>query len=238
MPCSMKFAQPLVPGRLVRRYKRFLADVRLETGEEVTAHCANPGAMLGVAEPGGRVWLEPAGDPKRKLRWSWRLLELGDGHWVGIDTGIPNKVVGEALRAGTVAPFAAYCEIRPEMRYRERSRVDFLARGEGLPDAYIEVKNVHLRREGVWAEFPDSVTARGAKHMADLAAMAAEGHRAAVLFCVQRDDCEAMRLAGDLDPAYVAAFGEAIAAGVEAHAYRCELGVWGISLDRPLPLAL
>lgn len=233
----MRFAQALLPGRLLRRYKRFLADVELDTGETVTAHCANPGAMLGVCDPGARVWLEPAVGPKRKLRFSWRLLELPGGHWAGIDTGVPNRVVGEALRAGRVPELAAYSEIRAEVRYGRASRVDFLAVGAGLPDAYIEVKNVHLRRAGDWAEFPDSVTARGAKHLDELAAMAEAGHRAVMLFCVQRDDCARMRLAADIDPAYARAYARARAAGVEALAWACRLSREEILLDRPLPIA-
>src|SRR6056297_2375501 len=169
----MRFQTPLRPGRLVRRYKRFLADVVLDDGREVTAHCANPGAMLGVADPGARVWLEPNDDPKRKLKFAWRLSELAGGHLAGIDTAVPNRVVGEALAARRIPDFAAYETIRPEVRYAAASRVDFLASGPGLPDAYIEVKNVHLCRAGDLAEFPDSVTARGARHMTDLAAMVA-----------------------------------------------------------------
>ncbi|GMG82827.1 DNA/RNA nuclease SfsA [Paralimibaculum aggregatum] len=234
----MQFAQDLIPGRLVRRYKRFLADAVLEDGTEVTAHCANPGAMTGLAEPGMRIWLEPTRDPKRKLRFSWRLVELAGGHWAGIDTAVPNRVVGEALRAGRIPALAAYPEIRPEVAYGSRSRVDFLARGAGLPDAYIEVKNVHLRRAEDWAEFPDSVTARGAKHLGELARVAGEGHRAVMLYCVQRDDCARLRLAGDIDPGYARAAEAAAAAGVEMMAWACRLGPREILLDRPLPIAI
>ncbi|MEM9148272.1 MAG: DNA/RNA nuclease SfsA [Pseudomonadota bacterium] len=233
----MKFAQPLIRGTLIRRYKRFLADVRLDGGAEVTAHCANPGSMMGLSAEGLGVWLEPTTDPKRKLRYSWRLVELEDGHWAGIDTGVPNKVVGEALAEGRVAELGGFDTVRPEQRYGTNSRIDFLGLGGGGPDTYIEVKNVHLRRESDWAEFPDSVTARGAKHLGELAQMVAEGHRAVMLYCVQRDDCARFRLAPDLDPGYAAAFAAARAAGVEALAYVCRISRTEIVLDRPVPIA-
>lgn len=234
----MRFQTPLVPGRLVRRYKRFLADVVLDDGREVTAHCPNPGAMLGLADPGLRIWLEPNDDPRKKLRHGWRLAELPGGHLAGIDTGVPNRVVAEALAAGAVPALAAYTDIRPEVAYGTRSRVDFLARGPGLPDAFIEVKNVHLRREGDWAEFPDCVTARGAKHLAELALVAGAGHRAVMLYVVQRTDCARLRLAGDLDPAYRAAALDAAARGVEMLAHATAITLHGVTLDRALPVTL
>jgi sugar fermentation stimulation protein A len=234
----MEFARPLVPARLVRRYSRFLADVILDDGAPATAHCPNPGAMLGLAEPGARIWLEPNDDPRRKLRFGWRLVELGNGHFAGIDTALPNRIVGEALRAGGIEALEGYTEIRPEVRYGSRSRVDFLARGPGLPDAFVEVKNVHLRRSEDWAEFPDCVTARGARHLGELAAQARAGNRAILLYVVQRTDCARMRLAADLDPGYAAAAASAAAAGVEAIAHATAIGLAGIRLGRPLPVSL
>ncbi len=232
----MDFPLPLVRGRLLRRYKRFLADVMLEDGTEVTAHCANPGAMLGLNAAGSAVWLEPAADPKRKLRWSWRLVELPGGGFAGIDTGVPNRIVGEALAAGRVPALAGYAGFRPEVRYgTENSRIDFLATGDGLADAYVEVKNVHLRREDDWAEFPDCVTARGAKHLRELAAMVAAGHRAVMLYVVQRTDCGRFRLAADLDPAYAAAFAAAREAGVEAVAHATRISPAGVTLAEEIP---
>ncbi len=210
----MRFGSPLIPARLVRRYKRFLADAVLEDGTEVTAHCPNPGSMMGLAEPGMRIWLEPA-QPGRKLPYAWRLVELSAGHLAGIDTGVPNRVVGEALRDGRIPELAAYGTVKPEQRYGKASRVDFLLSEPGLPDAYLEVKNVHLRREGDWAEFPDCITARGARHLGELAQMVAEGHRAVMLYLVQRTDCARFRLASDIDPLYAAAAGAAQQAGVE-----------------------
>lgn len=232
----MRFSTPLVPGRLIRRYKRFLADVELETGGEVTAHCPNPGSMMGLSDPGLRVWLEPNDDPKKKLKYGWRLAELGGDHWSGIDTAVPNRVVGEALAEGAVTELAAYRQVRPEVRYGTNSRVDFLLTGPGLPDTYVEVKNVHLRRDADWAEFPDSVTARGAKHLAELSEMVAQGHRSVMLYLVQRTDCARFRLARDLDPTYGAAFDAARAAGVEAICYDTRITRGGVWLNRALPI--
>jgi sugar fermentation stimulation protein A len=232
----MEFPSPLVRGTLLCRYKRFLADVMLEDGTEVTAHCANPGAMLGLNAPGLPVWLEPSTDPKRKLRWSWRLVELPEGGFAGIDTGVPNRIVGEAIAAGRVPALEAYGNFRPEVRYGENSRIDFLGTGAGLPDVYVEVKNVHLRREDDWAEFPDCVTLRGAKHLRELSDMVAAGHRAVMLYVIQRTDCTRFRLATDLDPGYAAAFTQARAAGVEAIAQGTRISHKAIDLDRPLPV--
>ncbi len=232
----MRFQTPLVPGRLIRRYKRFLADVELDSGEVITAHCANPGAMLGLKDEGLRVWLEPNDDPKRKLKYGWRLAELPGGHWAGIDTAVPNRVVKEALLARAVPALAAYGTVRPEVKYGQKSRVDFLLSEPGLPDAYVEVKNVHLRRDGDWAEFPDSVTARGARHLQELSDMVAQGHRAVMLYVVQRTDCTRFRLAGDIDPAYAAAFDRAIAAGVEMMCHGCTISQDGVILAENLPI--
>ena len=235
----MRFQTPLMPGRLVRRWNRFLSEVELEaTGEVVRTHCPNPGSMIGLADPGLRVWVEPNDDPKKKLKYGWRLVEFGDGHWSGIDTAVPNRVVKEALMARAVPELAAYAGVRPEVRYREKSRVDFLLTEPGLPDAYVEVKNVHLRRDGDWAEFPDSVTARGARHLDDLSAMVAEGHRAVMFYLVQRTDCARMRLAADLDPAYAEAAARAAAAGVEFLCYGTRIDRLGVELGVNLPVTV
>ena len=233
----MDFPTPLIPGRLVKRYKRFLADIALETGETVTAHCANPGAMLGLNMEGLRVWVEPNDDPKKKLKYGWRLVEFEDGgarRWAGIDTAVPNRVVAEALMGKRIPDFAAYDNVRPEVPYGANSRIDFLLSGDGLPDAYVEVKNVHLMREPGLAEFPDSVTKRGAKHLDEMAAMVTQGHRAVMLYCVQRDDCDRLTLAGDLDPGYAQAFTRAREAGVEAIAWACRISPAAVTLDRPV----
>ncbi len=230
----MRFQPPLVPARLVRRYKRFLADMVLEDGRAVTAHCPNPGSMMGLAEPGMRCWLEPNDDPARKLGFGWRLVELEGGHMAGIDTSVPNRVVGAALRAGALPELCGYADIRAEVKYGDRSRVDFLLTGTG-PDAYVEVKNVHLRRRGDIAEFPDAVTARGARHLAELARVAAAGHRAVMLYLVQRTDCARFALAGDIDPAYARAFDAA--EGVEVLVYGTRIDTRGVTLGARLAMA-
>ena len=232
----MRFASPLIRGTLVRRYKRFLADVMLEDGREVTAHCANPGAMLGLNAPGTRVWLEAMGDPRRKLGFAWRLVELEGGHFAGIDATLPNRLVAEALAEGAIPGLAGYASVRPEVRYGTRSRIDFLLSGAGRPDAWVEVKNVHLRRTGALAEFPDSVTARGTKHLRELAAVALAGQRAVMLYVVQRTDCDRFALAADLDPAYAAGFAAARAAGVEALAHATRIDRGGVRLGGALPI--
>lgn len=231
----MRFPRPLARGMLLRRYKRFLADVRLADGREAVAHCANPGSMLGVAEPGSEIWLLPWEGASRKLAWSWELIRVGDG-LVGINTGHPNRIAEEAIAAGRIAPLAGYATRRREVAYGQASRVDLLLEGPGRPICYVEVKNVHLRR-GEDAEFPDSVTARGTRHLAELAAMAAAGHRAVMLFVVQRADCARFRIAADIDPAYAAGLAAARAAGVEVLCYYCRVGTEGIEIEAPLELA-
>ena len=232
----MRFQTPLVPGRLIKRYKRFLADVILDDGRQVTAHCANPGAMIGLQEPGLRVWLEPNDDPKKKLKFGWRVVQLDSGAWVGIDTSLPNKIIDEALRDHKIAPLAEYNTIQPEQKYGANSRVDFLLSAHTLPQAYVEVKNVHLLRSGDWAEFPDTVTARGLKHLGVLGDMAEAGHRAVLIYCVQHTGCARFRLATDLDPAYAEASKRALQRGVEMLCYSCAVSCEQITLERALPL--
>lgn len=232
----MRFQTPLVPGRLIRRYKRFLADVRLDDGREVTAHCANPGAMLGLKDEGARIWLEPNDDPKKKLKFGWRLVEHETGHFTCVDTSVPNRALKAAMEAGQVAELSTYGRIRPEVAYGQNSRIDFLLTQDGLPDAYVEVKSVTLRRQGALAEFPDSVTARGAKHLAELSAMVAAGHRAVMLYLVQRTDCRRLTLAADLDPAYARAFDAARLAGVQMICYDTCIDTQGVTLGRALPV--
>ncbi len=227
----MRFETPLVPARLIRRYKRFLADCRLEDGREVTAHCANPGSMLGLAEPGEKIWLEPNDDPKKKLKYGWRLVDHENGHFTGVDTSVPNKALRAALEAREIPELAAYETVRPEVKYGENSRIDFLLTGPGLPDAYVEVKSVTLSRQPGLAEFPDSVTARGTKHLGELAAMATQGHRAVMLYLVQRTDCDRFALAADIDPTYAAAFEVAQAQGVEKLVYGTQISPRGVLVN-------
>ena len=172
----MRFPRPLVPAVLLRRYKRFLADVRLADGSEATVHCANPGAMLGLAEPGSEIWLLPHDTSKRKLAWSWELIRVG-GELVGINTGHPNRLAEEAIAAGRIPALSGYAGLWREVPYGQASRIDLLLETPGLPICYVEVKNVHLRRGG-FAEFPDCVTARGSRHLAELSATVAAGRRA------------------------------------------------------------
>ena len=231
----MEFATPLVPARLIRRYKRFLADMRLEDGREVVAHCANPGSMMGLAEPGMLCWLEPNDDPKKKLKYGWRLVEHETGHFTGVDTSVPNRALKAALLAHQVPGLPEYETVRAEVKYGRNSRVDFLLSGaEG--DTYVEVKSVTLCRVPGLAEFPDSVTARGAKHLEDLAGVVAAGHRALMLYLVQRTDCAGVSIAGDIDPAYAAAFRAARAAGVEVLCLGTEITPEAVTIGRPLSL--
>ena len=230
----MRFQTPLVPARLIRRYKRFLSDMRLEDGTEVVAHCPNPGSMLGIKEEGQLCWLEPNDDPKKKLKYGWRLVEFDNGAMVGVDTGAANKIVEEALADGRIPELAGYKTMRREVKYGQSSRIDFLLTQTGLPDTYVEVKSVTLSREPGLAEFPDSVTARGAKHLDELARMVAQGNRAVMLYLVQRNDCKRMRLAADIDVAYASGFASARAAGVEGLCYDCTLSQQQITLARAI----
>jgi sugar fermentation stimulation protein A len=195
----MFFPAPLRQATLIERYKRFLSDHRLADSRTVTAHCANPGAMTGLKEPGLETWLSPAANPKRKLAYTWELVRIG-GRLVGINSSLPNRLAEEAIQAGRIPELAGYDTIRREVRYGTNSRVDLLLEDDARPPCYVEVKNVHLKR-GAPAEFPDSVTARGTKHLGELAKMAESGAPAVMLYSVQREDCESFTLAADIDPA-------------------------------------
>ncbi|MEO1689733.1 MAG: DNA/RNA nuclease SfsA, partial [Pseudomonadota bacterium] len=195
---------------------------------------ANPGSMMGLADPGTRIWLEPNDDPRKKLKFGWRLVDHGNGHFTGVDTSVPNRALRAALTEGRVPGFERYDSVRPEQKYGQGSRIDFLLHGPDLPDAYVEVKSVTLSRRPGLAEFPDSVTARGTKHLGELAAMAQAGHRAVTLFLVQRTDCTAVTLAADIDPAYAAAHAAAAAAGVETLAFGTHVSPEGIDIGAQL----
>ncbi len=232
----MTFDPPLTAGVLLRRYKRFLADVRLDgMAEPVTVHCPNPGAMLGVAPPGARCWVSPSANPKRKLPWTLEIVEA-DGAWVGVNTQTPNRLADEALAADAIAELTGYERRRREVKYGAASRIDLLLEDDARPPAYVEVKNVHLRRSKDLAEFPDCVTARGAKHLRELADMARQGARAIQLFVVQRPDCAALALAEDIDPGYAAAFADAVAAGVEPLAYACAVSPQTVRIAQRIPV--
>lgn len=234
----MRFQTQLVPARLIRRYKRFLADCVLEGGEEITAHCPNPGSMLGLADPGTKLWLEPNSDPKKKLKYGLRLVESPEGELICVDTSAANRIIAEALAQGQIPDLAGYSGHRPEAPYGQNSRVDFLLTQPGLPDLYLEVKSVTLSRSAGLAEFPDSVTARGAKHLRDLTQMVQAGHRAMMLFLVQRGDCQRLALARDIDPAYGAAFDAATRAGVETLCLGADIDLHGICVQKNARIAL
>lgn len=230
----MRFDSELVPGKLIQRYKRFLADVEMADGRVVTAHCANPGSMMGVNEPGSNVWLSPSPNPKAKLPFRWEIIEVG-GALVGINTSRPNRIVEEAIAGGEIQELSGYGGIRREVKYGENSRIDLLLEEPGA--CYVEVKNVTLRRAGR-AEFPDAVTKRGAKHLRELTDVVKSGGRAVMFYLAQRDDCDAFGVADDIDPDYGRLLREAIEAGVEALAYTCSVSPEGIEIRRPLPIRL
>ncbi|HEV2531418.1 DNA/RNA nuclease SfsA [Phenylobacterium sp.] len=230
----MDFPSPLAGGRLVQRYKRFFADIVLDDGTELTAHCPNPGAMLGLNGPGLPCWVSRSDDPKRKLAFTLELVEA-DGGLVGINTMHPNRLVAEALAQGAIPELTGYATHRREVRYGANSRVDFLLEHPDRPPAWLEVKNCHLRRSGTLAEFPDCVAARSLKHLKELTVMVEGGHRAVALFVVQRTDCEAFAACHELDPAFARGLGEAADAGVEVLVYACEITTRQVRIARRIP---
>ncbi|MBO0763386.1 MAG: DNA/RNA nuclease SfsA [Hyphomicrobiaceae bacterium] len=231
---------PLLRGTLIQRYKRFLADVRLDDGRLVTAACPNTGSMLGLCAPGSVVWLSQSDNPTRRYPFTWELVEadLGRGPLlVGINTGYPNKLVAEAVAARRIRALAGYPTLRREVKYGRNSRIDILLECAKCGLCYVEIKNVHLSRRHGLAEFPDSVTARGVKHLAEMTEMVRQGHRAVMVFLIQRNEARRLALARDIDPAYGAAFNAARAAGVEAIALRCRVGLDEIAVHRAVPIA-
>jgi len=235
----MHFPSPLIPATLIRRYKRFLADVALPSGEETIVHVGNPGAMTGLAAPGSRVFLSRSANAARKLPLSWELVEvdLGCGReLVGINTANPNSLVAEVLQQDIIPELREYRSARREVRYGRNCRVDFLLEAEGRAPCYLEVKNVHLMRRAAFAEFPDCVTVRGAKHLDELAGMVAAGARAILLFVIQIGSAAKFSLARDIDPGYAVAFDRARARGVEVLAWRCELTEHAIAIEAPVPI--
>lgn len=234
----MQFTEPLIAATLLRRYKRFLADVKLETGEIITVHTANTGSMLGCAEPGSRVWLSRSAGTTRKYPYSWEITETAAGVLVGINTALPNTLVGDAIRDGVMEELQGYAVLRTEVPYGvERSRVDILLEREGAPACYVEVKNVTAAVDGV-AIFPDAVSTRGAKHLRELAVMVGQGQRAVLCFCVQRNDVSAVRPADEIDPVYGSTLREAAGRGVELIAYQADVTPCAIALRRALPVML
>jgi sugar fermentation stimulation protein A len=235
----MKFPHPLVEGRLIKRYKRFLADVELTDGTIITASCPNTGSMAGLLDEGNRVWLSQSDNPKRKYRHTWEMLEcskLAHKPLVGINTHLPNKLVEEAIKAGKIPELASYSSLRREVKYGKNSRIDLFLESDNQPPCYVEIKNVTFLRTPGLAEFPDTTTARGAKHLAELSDMVAEGCRSMMLYLIQRDDANRFSLADDVDPVYFSAYNKARLAGVETLAWTCHMNAQEITLDRAVPV--
>jgi sugar fermentation stimulation protein A len=234
----MDLPQPLLQGRLIQRYKRFLADIELENGDIITAHCANPGAMTGLKDAGMPVWVSISDNPKRKLKHSWELCQVGKA-MVGINTSHPNAIVAEAIESGKIPELAGYQTLKREVKYGQNSRIDILLSDPDKGLCYVEIKNVHLKRDNAipgLAEFPDAVTKRGAKHLDEMADMVAQGHRAVMFYLIQRTDCAAFTLAADIDPHYAARFKAATAHGVEAIAYDCAIDPSSVTVRNKLPV--
>lgn len=231
----MRFDPPLIRARLIRRYKRFLADVTLESGENITVAVPNTGSMMGLTAEGSEVFLSRSDNPKRKYAHTLEIV-AADGGLVGINTGLPNRLVEEAIGAGMISDLAEYSTVKREQRYGTRSRIDLLLEDGNRPSAYVEVKNVHLMRTHRLAEFPDTVTARGARHLEELGRMRESGFRAIMVYLIQRGDCDRFRICSELDPAYGAAFAKARGLGVEAYAVRCQITAEAIMPERRIPI--
>ena len=229
----MKFPNPLISGRLIKRYKRFLSDIELESKHQVVAHCPNPGSMMGLAEPGSQVWLAPVDSPTRKLKYSWELVECARG-LVGINTGHANAIVAEAIQAGRVAALTGYPKLRREVRYGKNSRIDILLEAPDRPPCYVEVKNVTLSRAPDVAEFPDAVTKRGSKHLGELSKVVESGGRAVSFYLAQRADCARFAIAADIDAEYARAYESAVNRGVEVLCYGCQVSPEAVDLGQPL----
>ncbi len=232
----MKLQGPWLSGKLVKRYQRFLADVILEDGTQVTAHTPNTGSLKGCCTPGSKVWLRDTQNQSRKYPYSWELVEAVPGVWVGINTGLSNHLVREAIEKGVTLPLQGYAQVSTEVRYgMEKSRIDLLLEKESRPPCYVEVKNVTLVEDKI-ALFPDAVTTRGAKHLRELMEVVRQGGRGVLVFCVQRADAMEVRPADAIDPEYGRTLRQALRAGVEAYAYQANPTPEEICLDRPLPV--
>jgi sugar fermentation stimulation protein A len=233
----MNFSKALTKGRLIRRYKRFLADVELADGSILTAHTSNTGSMLGCAEPGSRVWMSRSDNPRRKYPWSWELVETPTGAIVGINTALPPVLVQEGIDDAVITELQGYQHIRREVRYgSENSRIDLLLQRGVDPDCYVEVKNVTAIIENNIAVFPDAVSARGQKHLRELMQMVQQGKRAVIFFAVPRTDARAVRPADHIDPLYGELLRRALAVGVEAIAYSATVSAQEIKLVKRLPV--
>ena len=237
----MKYPEPLLTGILLQRYKRFLADVMFDDGTEVTIHCPNTGSMKNCAEPGSRVWFSDSHNEKRKYRHTWEVVSVGGGDQqvlAGINTGLANKLVQEAVELDVVPALTGYDSIRREVKYgEEKSRIDLLLESEGRPPCYVEVKNVTLAHGSI-ASFPDAVTERGRKHLRELISVVERGQRAVLFYCVQHTGVVSLRPADEIDPKYGETLRQAAAAGVEVMAWQADMSPEEIVLVRELPVCL
>ena len=232
----MRFPDPPIPGRLVRRYKRFLADVELEDGELVTAHCPNTGSLLGCKEEGAKVWLRDSKDPKRKLQLTWQAIQV-KRTWVNVDTNLPNRVVYEALQRDEIPKLSGYAEHKREVPYGKSSRIDVLLTSASGERCYVEVKSTTLT-DGKIGLFPDAVTSRGLKHLQELTRVVQNGERAVQFFFISRSDVDTFRPADTIDPAYCDELRKAAKAGVEVMAWSTKVRPKSLVLDRELPIEL
>ncbi len=235
----MKFESPLIEGLLISRYKRFFADIELEDGSVVTAHCANTGSMAGMKETGSRVWISRVDNPKRKLQYDWLIIEACQNIYpalVGVHTAWPNKIVEEALNNQSIPELANYDSLRREVKYGENSRIDFLLESAERQPCYVEVKSITLSRTQGLAEFPDSPSIRARKHVVELTNMVKDGARSVMLYVVQRDDCDRFSIAADIDPKYHLAISQAKKAGVESLCYGCTISPNEITIADPIKI--
>lgn len=230
----MQFPQALIPGRLVRRYKRFLADIELENGEIVVAHCTNSGSMASCLEEHAPVYLTPVSDPHRKTKFTWEMIFMNNG-WIGINTGMPNLIAFEAIRDGKIPALTGYHSIRREVTFQD-SRFDIYAENE-QEKCFIEVKNVTLK-VGRYARFPDAVSSRGLKHLMTLMEVKRQGMRALMLYVVQRMDVDRFAPAADIDPAYTLALKKASKSGVEIVVIQVAVSPEGIEIAGELPFEI
>lgn len=230
----MFFKEKLIHGSLIKRYKRFLTDVKLDDGSVVVAHCTNSGSMKSCLEEGAEVYLSPVNDPKRKTKFTWEMIKIND-RWVGIHTGRPNQLAVEAVRNGDIPGLTGYTEVRPEVKIQD-SRLDVMAQND-QETCFIEVKNVTLK-EGKYALFPDAVTTRGRKHLETLIRLKEEGYRAVMLYIVQRMDVEVFAPALEIDPGYSETLKKAVERGVEVFPVQAEVSPEGIVLGKLLPFEI
>lgn len=235
----MDFSEPLIEGRLVKRYKRFLADIRLTDDSVITVHCPNTGSMKRCQQDNARVWISDSHNEKRKYRHTWELVEVDEAYLACINTGLPNKLVKEAINAGVVTELQGYSNHKAEVKYGENSRIDWLLSKQGETGdelCYVEVKNVTLLEEDGNGYFPDAVTDRGRKHLYELVSMVEQGHRAVLFFCVSHTGIQQVSPAEHIDIKYTAALREVIGKGVEVIAYGADITEREIKLIRKLPV--